>query len=252
MGFLTDGFQQMLMFLVQTTGSLGYAIIVFTFLIRSALLPLTIPSLRSAKKMQQIQPELKMLSKKHGKDRQGLQKAQMELYKKYNVNPLSGCVPQLLQLGVLILIYQSMINFINNNGGLVNMNFFWLDLSIPDSKYVLPILAVLTQLVLSLMIAPGAEIPDVVPNKAKTNKIKKANEKEEDTADMAKSMQQQMMFLMPLITGFIALSFPSGLALYWVATTIFSIGQQWYVTGPGGLVTYTQRAKALITTKLGK
>ena len=104
MDFITGGFQQLLMFLVETTGSLGYAIIVFTFLTRSALLPITIPSLKSTKKMQKLQPELKKLTKKHGKDRQALQKAQMELYKKYNVNPLSGCIPQLAQLGVLILL----------------------------------------------------------------------------------------------------------------------------------------------------
>lgn len=252
MNFIIEGFQQLLMFLVESTGSLGYAIIVFTFLIRSALLPVTIPSLKSTKKMQDLQPELKKLTKKHGKDRQALQQAQLELYKKYNVNPLAGCIPQLAQLGVLILLYKTLIDFINNNGGVVNMNFFWLDLSIPDAKYILPVLAVITQFVLSLMIAPGAETPDVVPNKSKSKKIQKANEKEEDTADMARSMQQQMMFIMPLMTGFIALRFPSGLALYWVVTTLFSIGQQWYISGPGGLVTYAQRAKVFINSKLGK
>ena len=252
MEFITQGFQQLLMFLVETTGSLGLAIIVFTFLIRSALVPITLPSLRSMKKMQDLQPELKQLSKKHGKDRKALQQAQLDLYKKYNVNPLSGCIPQLAQLGVLILLYQALITFINNNGGTVNMQFFWLDLSVPDNKYILPILAVVTQLILSLMIAPGAEIKDIVPNDSKSKKIQKANEKEEDTADMARSMQQQMMFIMPIMTGFIALQFPSGLALYWVVTTIFSIGQQWYISGPGGLFIYTQRAKVFISSKLSK
>lgn len=252
MGFITEGFQQLLMFLVDVTGSLGYAIIVFTFLIRSALLPITLPSLRSTKKMQAIQPELKKLNKKHGKDRQALQKAQMELYKKYNVNPLAGCIPQLAQLGVLILLYRTLITFIEVHGTDINMSFFWLDLSIPDAKYILPVLAVITQFLLSLMIAPGAETKDIVPNKSKSKKIQKANEKEEDTADMARSMQQQMMFIMPLMTGFIALRFPSGLALYWVATTLFSIGQQWYISGPGGLFTYANRAKVFISSKLNK
>lgn len=252
MGFITEGFHQLLVFLVETTGSLGLAIIVFTFLIRSALVPLTLPSLRSTKKLQELQPEMKKLQKLHGKDRQALQQAQLELYKKYNVNPLSGCIPQLLQLGVLILLYQTLIGFINKNGGLVDMNFLWLNLSIPDSKYILPVLAMLTQLVLSLMIAPGAETKDVVPNTSKSKKIQKLNEKEEDTADMAKSMQQQMMFMMPIMTGFIALKFPSGLALYWVATTVFSIGQQWYISGPGGLFTYSKRAVLFVKSKLAK
>jgi len=252
MDIITGSFQQLLMFLVESTGSLGYAIIVFTFLVRSALLPITLPSLKSTKKMQELQPELKKLTKKHGKDRQALQQAQMELYKKYNINPLAGCIPQLAQLGVLILLYRALIDFINIHGADVDMNFFWLDLSVPDVKYVLPILAMVTQFVLSLMIAPGAETKDMVPNNSKSKKIQKANEKEEDAADMAKSMQQQMMFMMPLMTGFIALRFPSGLALYWVATTLFSIGQQWYISGPGGLVTYAQRAKVFVTSKLGK
>ncbi|MBP7843081.1 YidC/Oxa1 family membrane protein insertase, partial [Candidatus Woesebacteria bacterium] len=117
MEIITQGFNQLLVFLVETTGSLGLAIIVFTFLIRSALVPLTLPSLRSTKKMQELQPEMKKLQKLHGKDRQALQKAQLELYKKYNVNPLSGCLPQLLQLGVLIVLYQTLIGFINTNGG---------------------------------------------------------------------------------------------------------------------------------------
>ncbi|MBP7843098.1 membrane protein insertase YidC, partial [Candidatus Woesebacteria bacterium] len=176
----------------------------------------------------------------------------LELYKKYNVNPLSGCLPQLLQLGVLIVLYQTLIGFINTNGGVIDMHFLWLNLSVPDSKYILPVLAMVTQLVLSLMIAPGAEVKDVVPNSSKTKKIQKLNEKEEDTADMAKSMQQQMMIMMPIMTGFIALKFPSGLALYWVATTLFSIGQQWYISGPGGLVTYSQRAILFVKTKLAK
>lgn len=251
MGMITELFQNILLFLVESTGSLGYAIITFTFLIRSVLLPITLPSLRSTKKMQDLQPELKKLQKKHGKDRQALQQAQLELYKKYNVNPLAGCIPQLAQLGVLILLYHTLLDFLNNNVT-IDPNFFWLDLSIPDGKYILPILAVLTQLVLSLMIAPGAETRDIVPNTSKSKKVQKENEKEEDVADMARSMQQQMMFIMPLMTGFIALRFPSGLALYWVATTLFSIGQQWYISGPGGLVTYTQRAKAFISSKFGK
>jgi hypothetical protein len=91
------------------------------------------------------------------------------------------------------------------------------------------------------MLAPGAEIPDVVPNNSKLKKIKDANEKEEDTAEMAQTMQRQMMFIMPVMTGFIALKFPSGLALYWVASTIFSVVQQYFVSGPGGLTLYVER-----------
>ncbi len=252
MSFFIDLFNNFLSFLVDTTGNLGLSIIIFTFLIRSALLPVTLPSLKSSKKMRDLQPEVKKLRKKHKKDKQALQKAQIELYKKYNINPLSGCIPQLAQLGVLIVLYRVLINFLNSSAvtnSLIDTHFLWLDLSIPDKIFILPILAAFFQLILSLMVAPGAETRDVVPNKSKKKKIKKANKEEENTADMAQSMQQQMMFLMPIMTGFIALRFPSGLALYWVVTTVFSIGQQLYVSGLGGLAIYYKRVKALVIKK---
>jgi len=115
------------------------------------------------------------------------------------------------------------------------------DLSPSKRKFVLPVLAAGTQFILSLMLAPGAEVRDIVPNDSKLKKVKEENEKEEDTAEMAQSMQRQMMFIMPIMTGFIALKFPSGLALYWVASTVFSVVQQYFVSGPGGLTLYVQR-----------
>src|SRR5258708_5024385 len=107
--------------------------------------------------------------------------------------------------------------------------------------YVLPVLAGLTQLILSVMILPGGEVVDIVPNDSKNKKVIEENKKEEDSADMAATMQKQMLFMMPIMTGFIALRFPSGLTLYMVATTIFSIGQQLLLSGPGGLTLYIKR-----------
>jgi YidC/Oxa1 family membrane protein insertase len=244
MQIITDIFIQLLTLLNDLTGNLGLAIITFTFLIRSALLPISLPSLKATKKMQDLQPEISKLKKKHKNDNKALQQAQMELYKKYNVNPLAGCLPQLVQLGVLIFLYQALISFLNNATA-INMQFLWLDLSKSDQLYVMPVLAAVTQLILSLMIAPGAETPDIVPNVNKSKKVREENKKEEDVAEMAKSMQQQMLFIMPIMTGFFALRFPSGLALYWVATTVFSVGQQYYISGFGGLKTYWLRLMAL-------
>lgn len=231
------------------TGNLGYSILLFTFVVRSLLLPLSLPSLKSQKKIRAIQPEVNELKKKHGNDKKAFQVAQMELYKKYNVNPLSGCLPQIVQIIVLILLYQVLVKFISTpliQGVAINSRFFWLDLSKPDSSFVLPVLAAVTQLILSVMILPGGEVADIVPNDSKKKSIQEANKKEEDVADMAASMQKQMLFLMPLTTGFIALRFPSGLALYWVATTVFTIFQQYFLSGPGGLVTYWKRSAGFI------
>jgi YidC/Oxa1 family membrane protein insertase len=249
MQFITDGFFQFLLFLYQTTGNLGWAIIVLTLIIRFILVPLTLPSLKAQKKIKDLQPEIDKLKQKHGKDKQAMQKAQLELYQKYNVNPLSGCLPQLVQLGMLIFLYQALISFLGQdaiNGAGINPSFLWLDLTQPDTKFVLPVVAGVTQMVLSLMIAPGGETRDIVPNKSKSKKIQQENKKEENMAGMAASMQQQMLFIMPIMTVFIAARFPSGLAVYWVMTTVFSIGQQYFISGWGGLKTYYLRALAFL------
>jgi len=234
------------------TGSLGWSLIAFTVILRSLLLPLTLPSLKAAHKMKEMQPHIKKLKEKYGTDKAGLQKAQLELFKKYNVNPLAGCVPQLVQIGILITLYRVLINFFHDpmlNGSVVETTFFWLDLTAPDKTYILPVLAAVTQFILSIMIAPGAEKEDRVPNDSKNKKVQKQNEKEEDFAEMAANMQQQMVFLMPIMTGVIALQFPSGLAVYWVATTVFSIIQQYYISGWGGLKLYYQRISMLVGGK---
>lgn len=251
---VTQIITQVLLFLYQFSGNLGLAILLFTILIRSALFPVTLSSLRATNKMKELQPELSKLKKKHGKDAVALQKAQSEMYKKYNINPLAGCLPQLLQLGVLLILYHVLVSFLKQteiNGISINPSFLWLNLTQPDFLYVMPILAALTQLILSFMIAPGAEKADVVPNNSRKKDIIEANKKEEDMAEMAASMQQQMLYIMPIMTGVLALKFPSGLALYWVATTLFSIGQQWYVSGPGGLKTYYQRLMLKINSLKG-
>ena len=249
MQFLTASFFEILLFLYQFTGNLGLAIIAFTILIRLVLVPLTLPSLKARNKITEIQPEVDKLKKKHGKDKKALQKAQLELYQKYNVNPLSGCLPQLAQLAVLIFLYRALIDFLGQdviNGNGIDSIFLWLDLTQPDTKYILPIIAGVTQFVLSLMISPGGEIRDIVPNKAKSKKVQTENKKEEDTAGMAASMQQQMLYMMPIMTVFIAAKFPSGLAVYWVITTVFSIVQQYLVSGLGGLKSYSLRVQALL------
>lgn len=228
------------------TGNLGVAIIIFTVLIRSILLPLTLPSLKAQKKMRELTPELNKLKKKHA-DKAELQKAQLALYQRHNVNPLAGCLPQVAQIVVLILLYRALITFLGQtefNGIALNMQFLGLNLAQPDQTYILPVVAAVTQLILSLMILPGGETPDMVDDNDTSEVAKDQNKQEDDMADMASTMQRQMVFMMPVMTGFIATRFPAGLALYWVATTVFSVAQQWIISGPGGLLMYPQRLLA--------
>ena len=234
MGYLIEQSVRFLIFLSETLGSLGWGIVAFTLLTKFALFPLTNSSIKAQKQLQKLQPELKKLTEKFGKDKKGLQQAQMELYKRYNANPIAGCIPQLIQFFVIIVLYRAMISFLDGatiNG--FNLNFLWFNVSQPDKTYILPILSGVTQLILSLMISPGAEVRDIVPNKSKLKKVQEANKKEENTAEMAATMQQQMLFIMPIMMGVIAASFPSGLALYWVISTVTSIIQQYYVSGWG-------------------
>lgn len=243
---------QFLLQLHQVTGNLGLSILAFTLIVRLLLVPLSLPTMKSQKKMRELQPELKKLKDTHGKDQKALQAAQMELYKKHNVNPLAGCLPQVVQIILLIVLYQVLVQFVSNtelNGVVLNTQFIWLNLTKPDQLFILPILAGLTQLFLSLMIAPGGETPDVIPNDSKIKKLKDENKKEEDAADMAAAMQKQMLFIMPVMTAFIAVRFPSGLALYWVASTVFSIVQQYFSTGWGGVTLYAKRAYAFVQKK---
>jgi len=230
---------ELLKFLTVTTGNFGVAIIVLTVLIRTALVPLTLPTLKSQQKMKALKPEIDALKKKHKNDSKKLQEAQMELFKQHNINPIAGCIPYLAQFVVLIGLYNVLRNFVTtatSSGLSVNTAFLMFDLSKPDHSLVIPIIAALSQLVLSLMILPGAEKHDLIPNNSQVKKIQKANEKETDAQEMAESMQKQMVFMMPIMTGIFAYQFPAGLGIYWIATTIFSIVQQWFVSGPGGLI----------------
>lgn len=228
-----------LLWLYQITGhNLGFAIILLTLLIRAILIPFTLPQLRSAKKMILLKPELDALKKKHGADPKLFQQKQMEFYKTHNVNPAAGCLPFIAQFIVLIALYQVFMSTLGGNGmGEVNSTFLFWDLKAKDTTYVLPVLAGLLQFIMSLTILPAVENePEKRPGTI---------EEKKDVADMATSMQQQMVFMMPIMTVIFSLQFPSGLALYWVITTAFSLVQQLMVSGPGALLTYAYKFKLL-------
>jgi len=202
-----------------TGGSVGWAIILVTVVIRILLLP---PSLKAAKattKMQSLQPKMNELKEKYKGDNKKLNEETMRLYKEAGASPLGCCGPMLIQLVVIWILYRVfMIGFDTANYNLLysftprpealNNLFVGFDMSKPD-LWVLPILAGVSQLFLSLMTMPK---PD-----PKTKN------------DPAMAMNRQMTFLFPIMTIFIGRSLQSGLVVYWIITTIFSIGQQWYV-----------------------
>ncbi len=232
--------------------NLGLAILAMTIVLRAALVPLTLPTLKAAQKQKELAPELERLKNKHKDSKEKLAKAQMELYRQHGVNPAAGCLPQILQLVILIALYQAFIQILNSDGQailklneilyfdflkldpgrVINTHFGPWTLSSPDRFFVLPILAGLSQLLLSKMMRPAV-----------VEEVKEAKKTRDKSDDLMYTMQEQMLYLMPLMTIFIGWRLPSGLVLYWLATTVFSVVQQYFVSGWGGLELWVKKIK---------
>lgn len=243
----------LLILLYRVLGNFGLAIIGLTAIIRLLLIPLTLPSLRAAEKLKVLAPEIEKLKKKYGSDKQKFSQAQLELYRQHGANPAAGCLPQIIQLIILIALYQAFFQVLKTDGQLIsklnqvlypslrlpgeavfNFRFLYLDLSKPDIlripglSFPLPglflLLSALVQFVSSKMMQPAVE--------AAKDKAKETAGKEDDMATM---MQSQMLYLFPLMTLLIGYSFPSGLVLYWFIFSVTTAVQQYYVSGWGGL-----------------
>ncbi|MDT3700058.1 MAG: YidC/Oxa1 family membrane protein insertase [Thermincola sp.] len=194
--------------LTKTMGvpSYGLAIIFLTILIKMALFPLSVKQMRSLKITQQLQPKIKAVQEKYKNEPQKAQAAVMEIYKQYGANPLSGCLPLLVQMPILIALYQTLYNFkfpeAAHASFLYNPNLgFWIEnLKQPDKYLVMPILAVITTFALQKM-----------------------------TTNVQDQTQKTMLYVMPLFIGFITYSMPSGLGLYWVVTNIVGAVQQYFI-----------------------
>lgn len=250
-----------LAWLTMMTGSLGNAIVIFSLLLKTALLPLSISSQKQMDKMKKLQPQLALLKTKHKGDAKAFQVAQAELMKEQQVNPIGGCIPQLVQFGILIVLYQFFNTVFKTgmiNGVAFDTQYLWFDLSQPDPTYILPILAGVLQFILSLMMmSPTAPTAATAPPTKKKGKNKAlatvmaAPAETDAAADFSASMQKQMVFVLPIMTtfSFILLKLPSGLALYWVVTSIFSIVQQYYLSGPGALLEYWQKVSSRFAPK---
>jgi len=201
--------------------SLGLAIIVLTILLRFALLPASLKAAKAQARLQLLQPEMNQI-KKEIKDQQAQGKALMELYKKEGVSPFGSCLPLLIQLPILIVLYQVFRSGIDTGNfhllysfiprpESISSAFLGLDLSKPE-LWVLPILAGASQFILSKMMTPPTP---------KSNKS--------DTPDPMAMASKQMLYIFPIITVVFARSMPAALVLYWIVTTIFGFFQQIYV-----------------------
>ena len=237
-----------LMLLYHLFGDFGVSIIVLTVLIRLCLFPLTLKQLRSTKATQAIQPLMADVKKKYPNDPQAQYRATQELYKEYNINPLSGCLPLFIQLPILYGLYGGLdvvlrpshplrladVNnviypFLPKFTSLSQLNFdlrwftfinpHWvLSLATPDKTFILPVLAGL---------ATFAQL--------RMSQSRNQQQQSGGSSNMMANQMQIMSFIMPFVTFFFALSFPAGLALYWTTSSVFSMVQQYFVTGWGSL-----------------
>ena len=217
----------------------GLAIIALTIIVRGVMTPLTLKQLRSSKKMSDamrtLQPKIQQLKKKYAKDPRKLQQEQMKLYKEAGISPL-GClsspmlVSTLIQIPIFIALYRGIIqamavtpqDFLGLSDSLyswsmvrealpVSGNFLWLNLAGTDPYFLMPILVGGSMWVSQKMISQPAPDPQ------------------------QQSMQNMMQIMMPLMFGFIALTLPSGVGLYFLTTSLASIPVQYSVYGWGNL-----------------
>lgn len=218
-------------------GDFGIAIIIATLLLKTALFPLSQKQIESQKKMQEIQPKIKELQKKHKGDREKQSRAMMEFYKENKINPLSGCLPLILQLVVLIAIYRVLFNisnagfsvstedlygFISNPGDIHRFFVGILDLSKPS--ILLAATTAFAQYYQMKMIMDQRK-EEKPPEKS----VPAKNQKSPEEPDFNQIMTKQMLYIGPGLTLFFGITFPSGLALYWLVSTLFMIAQQRYL-----------------------
>lgn len=204
------------------TGNGGLAIILFTILIKTVLLPLTIKSVKSTAAMQELQPKIKELQKKYGKDRQRLSQETMQLYSQYNINPAAGCLPLLLQMPIFFGLFFAIRRSSESGEGTFAEGFLWIaNLAESDQFSIGPIpiatlaiLAGIFQFVQMRMMRPR--------NQGKVT-------------DPQQAMMQMMMNFMPLMVVIFGWNFPAGVVLYWATQSIYSVVQQWFITGWGAV-----------------
>src|SRR5437868_8442897 len=215
--------------LAESIGPFGIAIVLLTILIKLIISPIFQYQLTTSRRVQaeqrRIAPQLAAIRKKYKKDPQRLNQETMALYKEHNINPLaqmSGCLPALIQSPILIALFY-VIRDAHKTLPIHDFKFLGISLdhtALQSGQFValailLPLLAGLTTFVQTKMMTPRGGVGA------------------QDATQAA--MTQNMTMIMPVFIGFISLQFAAALALYWVVSNLFSIGQQYFITGWGSL-----------------
>ncbi len=196
------------------TGNYGVSIILFSCLVSCATAPFTLMSLKSMKKMQELKPQIDRITAANKEDPTRTNKEVFALYKQHRVNPLSGCLPMLLQMPIFISLFQAISHFIELRG----KSFLWIrDLSLPDRLAKLPFsLPVLGSdlNILPLIMAAAMYFQ---------TKISQGSMASTQTNPTANMMSRPMM---SIVFGIMFYQFPAGLVMYWLTNSIMSMA--WY------------------------
>jgi YidC/Oxa1 family membrane protein insertase len=255
--FLYQPLLNVLILFYDLLGDFGLSIILLTIVVRLVLYPVAKKTMEHQKKLRKIQPKLKELQKKHKDDKEKLTQEMMALYKEHEFNPASGCLPLVVQFIILIALYRVFIsgihldvnqlygwvpkptNFSTTFLGLFDLGQKAAELNLGKLFKLDPSGFVLTNwggLMLALMAgaAQFVQTKMTVAIQAKKKaaeppKPEEEKEKKDESAmpDMSEMMNKQMLYFFPLLTVYIGLSFPAGLALYWTTSTLLLIAQQW-------------------------
>ena len=240
----------------------GLAIIIFTIIVRAALVPLTLKQYKSSAEMQKVQPLLKELQRKYANDKQKLNEEMMKLYQVHKINPAGGCLPLLIQMPILLTLWQVitkplkfMLNFsqeqldsLANTAGVAkhaykeidtityfikngqgdqvgNLNMFF-----PSKHWGINLGNIPTFHLDQLSAEPVKIFLLLLVVLAVVTTYLTARLSMPKTTDKATNpMGNSMLYISPLMTLIFSFQFPAGLALYWIAGNVFAIGQQYYV-----------------------
>ena len=201
MNFLYGIFEKILGSIYGMTGNFGLSIIILTILIKIVLLPLTLKQDKSMKEMKKLQPKIDELKKKYKNDSQMLNQKTMELYKEHKVNPAGGCLPIIIQLPILWALF----GVLRKEGVVPDEAFLWLSsLSQPDPFYILPVLNGVISYFQQLLMGTSAN-----------------------------PQMKNMKYIFPLMMIFISYKMPGGLQIYWLASSLTGVIQQYFVLKRG-------------------
>lgn len=225
----------LLKFIFDFVGDYGYSIIIFTILTKVLLLPINIKQTESTKRMNEINPKMKEIQEKYKNDKEKMNQKLLELYKEHNYNPASGCLPALIQMPILFALFyviQNPVKYVFRDASVyagIEKSFWWLtDLGKSEMSATLITVAGFGIPILAILSAATTyyQMKMINPKSSNSDKGK---------PDQAQQTQKMMSNIMPIMFGWITLSVPSGLALYWIVGNIFTIIQQYFMMKPSAV-----------------